>query len=122
MSGTLNALSLVFPSGSDLTPVSDTNGMPTRATGGVGALTAVPSGSTNGTPLGAKPDVAVGARFYLPTGASVTFTIAAAQPTAAPTATFTISQATTGPNWDENLNGAAIYITATSGSPLFRWY
>ena len=90
---------------------------------GLGALTAVPAGSTNGTALGAPPAGMVGARFYLPAGASVTFTIASAQPSGAPAASFTASQAGTGPNWDEALSGGQmIYVTATSGSPLFRWY
>lgn len=89
---------------------------------GVGAMTTVPAGSTNGTPLGTIPSGAKGVRFYLPSGASLTYTIAAAQPTSAPSPTFTISQSSTGPNWDENLNGQMIYVTAVSGAPLFRWY
>ena len=83
----------------------------------------VPAGSTNGTPLGTPPFGIRGARMYLPTGTSITFTIAAAQPTSAPSATFTVSQASTGPNWDENLaGGQLIYVTAITGAPLFRWY
>lgn len=94
----------------------------TRGTAGLGALTAVPAGSTNGTALGTMPAGAQGARFYLPTGASITFAVASAAPSSAPT-TFTISASTTGPNWDENLSGGQmIYVTAVSGSPLFRWY
>jgi len=92
------------------------------APSGLGAMIAVPAGSTNGTPIGAAPTGAVGVRFYLPSGASVTFTVAASQPTAAPTATFTISASSTGPNWDETLaDGETIYVTAASGA-FFRWY
>ncbi len=90
---------------------------------GLGPLTAVPAGSTNGTALGSPPLGAVGARLYLPVAASVSFTIAAAQPTGAPSSTFTVSQSGTGPNWDEALSGGQmIYVTATAGSPQFRWY
>ncbi len=97
--------------------------MDRTVTPGLGALAPVPAGSTNGTALGSPPASAVGARFYLPTGASVTFTVAATAPTSAPAYTFTISQSGTGPNWDEALSGGAmIYVTAILGAPLFRWY
>jgi hypothetical protein len=90
---------------------------------GLGALGAVPAGSANGSALGTPPAGAVGARFYLPSGTSVTFTIAATAPGSPPANTFTISQSGTGPNWDEALvGGQMIYVTATTGSPLFRWY
>src|SRR5271167_3334375 len=90
---------------------------------GLGGLTAVPAGSTNGTALGVPPASAVGARLYLPAGASVSFTIAASQPASAPANVFTVSQSATGPNWDEALSaGEMIYVTATAGSPLFRWF
>jgi len=90
---------------------------------GLGPLTAVPAGSGNGTALGTPPAGMVGARLYLPAGASVTFTIAGSQPIGAPSATFTASQSGTGPNWDEALaGGQMIYVTATSGAPLFRWF
>ena len=92
-------------------------------TSGIGALTAVPGSSTNGTALGTKPANASGVRLYLPTGVSLTFTIAANPPVSAPTAVFTVSASTTGPNWDENLNGQNMYVTAMSGgTALFRWY
>lgn len=94
----------------------------TQSNAGVGAMTAVPSGTTNGTAIGTCASTSSGVRIYLPTGASVTFTIAASQPGSAPSATFTVSASTTGPNWDENLNGQQIYVTATAGSPLFRCY
>jgi len=90
---------------------------------GLGALSAVPAGSTNGSVLGTQPAGSVGARFYLPAGASVTFTVATTAPASAPANTFTVSQSGTGPNWDEALSGgAAIYITATTGAPMFRWF
>jgi hypothetical protein len=90
---------------------------------GLGALTAVPAGSANGTALGAPPAGTVGVRLYLPIGAAVTFTIAASQPVSAPANLFTVSQSGTGPNWDEALSGGEmIYVTATAGSPLFRWF
>src|ERR1700677_4407087 len=90
---------------------------------GLGALSAVPAGSTNGTPLGTPPLGTVGARIYLPSGASVSFTIAAAQPTTTPANIFTASQSGTGPNWDESLSaGQVIYVTAIAGSPMFRWF
>lgn len=91
-------------------------------TTGIGALQAVPAATANGTALGTMPDGAVGARFYLPTGASASFTIVDTPPASPPTALFTISQAGSGPNWDEPLSaGQMIYVTALSGAPLFRW-
>ena len=89
---------------------------------GVGPLTAVPSGTTNGTALGAPPADYHGVRFYLPAGSSVTYTVAANQPIGAPAPTYTISGSTTGSSFDEPLNGQSIFVTAVSGSPLFRWY
>ena len=92
---------------------------------GVGAMASVPAASTNGTALGALPAAGKGARFYLGASDSVTFTVATAAPGAAPTVTYTISGASggTGPNWDENLSGGAmVYVTATTGSPKFRWF
>ncbi len=90
---------------------------------GLGALSAVPAATTNGTALGVMPAGAVGARLYLPTGASGSFTVAAVQPVAAPGVVFTVSQSGTGPNWDEALaGGQMIYVVAASGNPLFRWY
>jgi hypothetical protein len=89
---------------------------------GLGALTAVPGGSTNGVALGAMPADAVGVRFYLGASDSITFTVASAAPTGAPAVTATISGAN-GPSWDENLSGGQmIYVTAKTGTPAFRWY
>ena len=90
---------------------------------GIGALTTVPAGTTLGTALGTMPSGAVGARFYLPAGASVSLTITDTAPVVAPTTVFTISQSGSGPNWDEALSGGQmIYVTAVSGAPLFRWF
>jgi hypothetical protein len=90
---------------------------------GLGGLTAVPAGSTNGTALGVPPTGMVGVRLYLPASASVTFTISARPPASAPAGVFTVSQSATGPNWDEALSaGEMVYVTATSGAPLFRWF
>ena len=95
----------------------------TTTPAGLGAMQAVPAGSTNGTALGTPPAGSRGARLYLPPGASVTFTMASAAPASPPAVTFMVSQAGTGPNWDEDLaGGQMIYVTAMAGSPLFRWY
>ncbi|MFA9204847.1 MAG: hypothetical protein ACEQSH_00165 [Bacteroidia bacterium] len=89
---------------------------------GIGALTAVPAGSTNGTIVGTKPAAAVGLRFYLGASDSITMTIALSAPVSAPAVTYTILGSATA-NWDESLgNTAMIYITAIAGSPKFRWY
>jgi hypothetical protein len=97
----------------------------TVAANGLGAITPVPAATTNGTALGTAPAGKRGARLYVPPGASISFTIAAAQPSAAPT-TITVANpsANTVPaNWDEDLAGTQmIYVTAVTGSPLFRWY
>lgn len=112
-----------FGAADSATQVSTANPLPVIGTAvGLGALAAVPAGTTNGTAIGTPPAGATGVRIYLPTGASVTFTVAATAPVSAPANTFIISQANTGPNWDENLNGQNLYITAITGSPLFRWY
>lgn len=89
---------------------------------GIGALTAVPGYSANGTALGTKPAAATGVRIYLPANTGLTFTVAASAPGAPPSAVMAISNSTTGPNWDENLSGMNIYVTAMTGQPLFRWY
>ena len=88
---------------------------------GIGDLSAVPAGTTNGTAIATIPSNAKAVRFYLPAGASVTFTISGTAPSSAPSVTFTIANSTTGYNWDEPIPyGMNIYVTAISGSPLFR--
>ncbi len=112
-----------FGAADSATQVSSSNPLPVVGTAvGLGSLTVVPSGSANGTAIGSPPAGATGVRIYLPTGTAVTFTVASTAPVSPPTNTFTVSQANTGPNWDENLNGQNLYITAITGSPLFRWY
>lgn len=103
---------------------NNTVGESVSVVAGIGSLSLTPSGTTNGAPLAASPPSGyIGCRFYLSGSDSVTFTIANAQPTGAPSVTFTISAATTGPNWDENLSkGQMIYITASAGTPKFRWF
>lgn len=97
----------------------DVNGDP--AIGGVGDMTLIPNGTTNGTALGAKPTNAVGVRLYLNAADSVTFTVAGTAPTGAPAATITLSGSAQ--CWDESLNAnQMVYVTAKSGSPSFRWY
>jgi hypothetical protein len=94
---------------------------PTRHAVGIGNMTTVPSPSANGTAIGTMPAGAVGVRIYLSQGEALTFTIQSAAPTSAPANTYTIGFSTTGPNWDENLTGTMMYITARTGSPKFRW-
>lgn len=114
------AIDHTTPGTTDAVVVS--SGTVTLTAVGQGALTAVPGSSTNGTALGTMPAGGKGARIYLPSGASMTFTVAGSAPGSPPSATFTISQATTGYAWDEPLAGTQmIYVTAMSGSPLFRW-
>jgi hypothetical protein len=96
----------------------------TYLTGGIGSMTAVPAGAALGTPLGVFPPGAKAVRLYLKAGSSdsVTFTIANTVPTVNPTVTMLASASVTGPNWDEPLsNGQMVYVTATTGSPSFRW-
>jgi hypothetical protein len=89
--------------------------------GGIGAMAPVPAGSTDGTSLGSPPANTTGVRFYLPPNSSVSYTIAAAQPGAAPTSVFTTPLSTISGNWDEPLSGQSVFVTAIVGSPLFRW-
>lgn len=91
---------------------------------GSGAMTVVPGATTNGTALGCSVAPFKGVRLYLASSDAVTFTIAKTAPSAAPTATYTASGASagTGPNWDENLQGADLYVTAKSGAPVYRCY
>lgn len=84
-----------------------------------GALTAVPNGTTNGTPLrGNSKSGPVTIVIEVPTGGSVTYAIAASQPQAAPSVTVT----RTGPGrWEEKLGRSTdLYITAQSGAPSYR--
>lgn len=118
----LQVMKLAHGATGSATQVSSASPLPVvNKSSGIGELQAVPSGGVNGTPIGTPPAGTSGVRLYLPTGSSVTFAVAASQPTAPPL-TFTVSASTTGPNWDESLNGVNLYIVTISGSPLFRWY
>lgn len=92
---------------------------------GAGALQLIPAGSTNGTPIGVQPQNAQGVRLYAKPGDSVSYTIAGAQPTAAPAAVVTFNVASGGVlnELEERLSaGEMIYVTAIVGTPEFRWY
>ena len=83
-------------------------------------LAAVPAGSTNGVPLPGRPAGAQGVIFYLASGQTVTYTIAQEQPGSAPTATFSLSD--TDRAWHEPLGPETeVYVTAKTGTPLYRW-
>jgi hypothetical protein len=110
-------------SGFPNTQSNNAGAIPIKSTGGMGALTAVPAGTTNGTALGAMPAGSIGARIYLNASDSITFTVATAAPGSAPASTFTVTGSTNGSILDEQLsNGEMIYITAKTGTPQFRWY
>ena len=82
----------------------------------------VPGSSTVGTPIGTPPPNVIGVALYLPSGASITYAVASAQPVAAPSPTFTVDTETTAGPWIEHLlPGQNLYVTAEAGSPLFRW-
>lgn len=88
------------------------------------AITAVPAGSANGTALStvlARPLGANAAELNLPSGSSVTYTIATAQPSSAPANVVTVS-GTDYALWPIPLGpNSKVYITAKTGSPTFRW-
>jgi hypothetical protein len=85
-----------------------------------GDLIAIPAATANGAPLTDRPTGATGVIIYLPTGAAVTYTIASAQPGAAPTLVTEIVAADKavfeplGPNTN-------CYVTVKTGSPFYRW-
>lgn len=92
---------------------------------GGGALTAIPAGSTNGTPLGVIPQNANGVKIYCKPSDSVSYTIAQSQPASAPGVVVTFATASGGQlsTLEERLaNGENLYITAIVGTPAFRWY
>lgn len=90
--------------------------------GGLTGYAAVPAGSTNGTLIGTAPAGAQAVRLFLPSASdNVTFVLAASQPASAPSPTVTVAGVTGGASWTEPLNGLDPYITATTGSPLFRF-
>jgi hypothetical protein len=86
---------------------------------GIGAMASAPAASTNGTPL-VLPAGSVAVRFYLATGAGVTYTIAPLQPTAAPAAVFSLA-ATAPLSFDEPLAaGQQVFITGVTGTVAYR--
>jgi hypothetical protein len=103
------------------TDVSDATPMPSKRMTGKGAFTSLPTPTTNGAAITGAPNNASGVQFYLPTGSSVTYTIAATAPTSAPTLVRTISNTNNGDVVGELLDGQNIYITAATGSPFYRW-
>lgn len=97
----------------------------TVAPNGLGPLSAVPAPSNNGAPIGSPPVGKRGVRIYVPPGCSISFGIAGSQPSNPPT-TITVGNPSTNSvpaNWDEDLAaGQQIYVTAVTGSVLYRWY
>ena len=104
--------------------LTDSFGALRQAASGAGGHTAVPAGSTNGTAIGTRPASYVrGVLLELQAGDSVTFSVQATQPTAAPL-TRTLAVPTGGllsQYFADLAPGVMLYVTAVSGSPLFRW-
>jgi len=85
-----------------------------------GPLALVPAGAANGAAL-VKPAGATGVVIYLGAEDSVTYTVAAAQPGAAPAATITVSGAAFA-LWPEALGPLSnLFITARTGTPRYRF-
>ena len=102
-------------------PVSAAAPLPTAATAIDASLGTVPAASANGTPLPARPAGARQVAIYLAASDAVTFTIATAQPSAAPAATVTVAGSAYAV-WLETLGpGTNLYVTAVTGAPRFRW-
>lgn len=76
-----------------------------------------------GTPLGTPPSGYSDVHFYLPPSTAVRFTVAGAQPTAAPVASFTAWQAAIRSNWGEALSACQqVYVLpGATDVPLSRW-
>jgi hypothetical protein len=86
---------------------------------GIGAMSLPPTPTANGALL-TTPAGTAALRLYLETGASVTYTVAHDQPPVPPTALFTIA-ATAPVTHDEPLaRGQQVYVTAVTGSVLYR--
>lgn len=98
----------------------------TIAPAGVGGFLPIPTGSAaNGVPIGTRPaGVTKGVIMSLMVGESVTFTIQTTQPGSPPlTRTLSIPSGGLLSEYSADLAGSAmIYVTAVTGSPLFRWY
>lgn len=83
-------------------------------------LTDTPAATTNGAPLTGRPTGASGVILYVASGADLTYTIAEGQPGSAPSNTFQIVADDRA--WYEPLgDGTNIYITAKTGTVLYRW-
>lgn len=113
---------LIGKVGIDQTTPGTTNAVLQGAVG-QGALTAVPAGTTNGTAVGSKPGLAVGVMFYIPSNGTLNVAIATSAPVAAPLAlVYTNPNGVTPLEKYFDLSGTAqAYITAMTGSCLFRW-
>lgn len=88
------------------------------------ATQAVLAVTTNGTPLPNVPVNARGVVLYIPPGGSVSYAVASSQPGSAPTAAAVAGNASGGATAViiEPLEpGQNLYITAVTGSVLFRW-
>lgn len=83
-------------------------------------LTPVPAGSANGTPL-PEPDMTASVLFYLPAGSSITFTIASQQPTSPPANTITYAGDDIRRAEEPLGSDQHIYVTAKTGTPLYRF-
>lgn len=86
-----------------------------------GALTAVPAGSTNGTLLSGRPTGAQGVFFYTASGDAVTYAVATTAPVSAPAVTLTITGPIEPPRGEMLGKNTNIYVTATTGTPKYRW-
>ena len=85
----------------------------------------IPAGTTNGTIIGTPVAPTVGVEIYVPPGASVTYTLAPAQPASAPTLVVVVSNpagATSTLVWPVACTGGLLpYVTAVTGAPFFRF-
>jgi len=86
---------------------------------GIGAMAPLPTASANGTPL-SLPAGTTGVQFYLPTGASVTYTVAHDQPSSPPTALFTMTAAAPTTFQELLANGQQVFVTAFTGAIVYR--
>jgi hypothetical protein len=85
---------------------------------GVGSMQYLPAVVGYGTPLNINLLGGRGVRFYLNAGDSISYTVAESQPETTPPAwTITGVRAS---NKDEPVSGVDVFITAWSGTPLYR--
>jgi hypothetical protein len=85
------------------------------------AFVALPAPTTNGAPLSSG---IIGTEISVAPGASVTYTIAAAQPVSAPTLVRTTANPISSVSWITDqislAAGVQVYVTASSGTLLYR--